>query len=48
MAVEVLGVMLWDRRGFGDMVPSAGVMDPVGWHWSVVHMFFALIPQAKL
>lgn len=26
MAVEVLGVVLWDRRGSGDVVPSAGVV----------------------
>lgn len=42
--MEVLGVVLWDRKGSGDMVPSARVMEPVGWCWSVAHVFFASIP----
>lgn len=42
--MEVLGVILWDRRGFGGMVPSVGVMEPEGRCWSVVHVFFALVP----
>lgn len=37
-------MVLWDRRGFGDTVPAVGVMEPQEWFWSVVHVFFALIP----